>query len=171
MKSKMGLKGDVTESQFYMWRTLFAMAHADDVVTGDEIRFMMEALEDIPFTPQQKETLKNDISQPQNIEEMFSKITDDRDQAMFFSFARDLVWIDGDYGTQEQEIMLKLKRLHIQNVDIDKLVGNIGLQLESEGQNFGNYYNSASDEDQPKSRKKVLFSFRDRFLKDKINDR
>jgi len=171
MKNKMGLKGVITESQFYMWRTLFAMAHADDVVTDEEIRFMMDALEDIPFTPEQMETLKDDIGTAQNIEDMFKKITDDRDQAMFFSFARDLVWIDGDYGAEEQEIMLKLKRLHIQSVDVDKLIGNVGLQLEGDDEpNLGSYYDGYPA-DKSKSRRKILFSFRDRFLKDKIRDK
>ena len=39
----------ITESQFYMWRTLFAISHADNVVSDEEIRFMTEALEDLPF--------------------------------------------------------------------------------------------------------------------------
>lgn len=167
----MEAKGSVTESQFYMWRALFAMAHADDIVTDEEIRFMMEALEDIPFTPEQKNILKDDISVPQDIEVMFQKISDAKDQAMFFNFARDLVWIDGDYGEAEQEIMLKLKRLHIQNVDVDSLIGNVGLQLESDDErDFSSHSGRAYDGgDTQKSRRKIVFSFRDKFLKDKIN--
>ena len=44
---------DITDSQFYMWRTLFAIVHVDDMVTEEEVHFMAEALEDIPFTPDQ----------------------------------------------------------------------------------------------------------------------
>lgn len=156
----------VTESQFYMWRTLFAVAHADNIVTDEEVRFMTEALEDLPFTDEQKEILSDDIFQPQDIVEMFGKISDNRDQAAFFNFARELVWIDGDYGKEEQDIMLKLKRLHLENVDVDDLIGNVGLQLEAdEDRNF-----SGSGSDAPakgKNVKKIVYSFRERFLKDK----
>lgn len=168
MKDRMGVKGNVNESQFYMWRTLFAMAHADDIVTEEEIRYMMEALEDIPFSAEQQDILKDDIGVKQDIEAMFNKITDAKDQAMFFNFARDLVWVDGDYGVEEQEVMLKLKRLHIENVDVDSLIGNIGLQLESD-EDDGDFTDSdaGSSMRNKKSKKNIVFSFRDRFLKDR----
>ena len=34
---------DITDSQFYMWRTLFAIVHVDDMVTEEEVHFMAEA--------------------------------------------------------------------------------------------------------------------------------
>jgi hypothetical protein len=152
----------VTESQFYMWRTLFAMSHADNDVSASEIRFMSEALEDIPFTQEQKAILKEDINQPQDIIQMFSAISDVRDQAEFFSFARTMVWVDGDFGKAEQDIMLKLQKMHIQNADIDKLVGNINLELtdiyDHSPAKVGSEPARASD------RKKIIFSFRKKFL-------
>lgn len=157
----------VTESQFYMWRTLFAISHADDIVTQEEIRFMTEALEDVPFSPEQQDILKDDITNPKDIVEMFSKISNNRDQAEFFKFARELVWIDGDYGAEEQEIMLKLKRLHIQDVDVDSLVGNVGLQLDVDEPDFGT---DTSSSGKVNNKKSIIYSFRDRFLKDKIQD-
>lgn len=124
----------VSDSKFYMWRTLFAIAHADDVVTDEELRFMTEAIEDVGFSPVQKEILRKDISTPQDITEMFRKIEDTKDQAAFFKFARSIVWIDGDYGEEEQEIMLKLKREHVKNVNIDDLVGGLDIELEVDDQ-------------------------------------
>lgn len=158
---------NITESQFYMWRTLFAVAHADNVVTQEEIRFMTEALEDVPFTPEQQDILKDDIANPKDIVEMFSKIEDHKDQAAFFKFARELVWVDGDYGEEEQEIMLKLKRLHIQDVNVDTLVGNVGLQLDTDEPDFGS---STPTTGRVNNKKSIIYSFRDRFIKDKIKD-
>lgn len=173
MKNEIKSNSAVTESQFYMWRTLFAVAHADEVLADEEIRFMMEALEDIPFTAAQKDILKDDISVPQDIEEMFMKISDHKDQAMFFHFARDLVWVDGDFDAAEQDVMIRLKRLHIQNVNVDSLIGNVGLQLESDDDegSAGSYYQGSAPRNNEKSRRKIVFSFRDRFLKDKIKDK
>lgn len=156
----------ITESQFYMWRTLFAISHADDIVTEEEVRFMTEAMEDVPFTEEQKDILQDDISNPKDIVEMFEKISSDRDQAEFFKFARVLVWIDGDYGEEEQEIMLKLKRLHIQNVNVDDLVGNNSLSLEDDDIPS----NISMDAPKVNNKKSIFFSFREKFIKDKIED-
>ena len=158
----------ITESQFYMWRTLFAISHADNVVSDEEIRFMTEALEDLPFSEEQKEVLRDDIVNGQDIVEMFGKISNNRDQAAFFNFARELVWVDGDYGKEEQDIMLKLKRLHIENVDVDDLIGNVGLQLETDDDDRNFSGSGASSGGDGKNVKNIVYSFRERFLKDKI---
>jgi hypothetical protein len=123
----------VSDSEFYMWRTLFALAHADEVVTNEEIRFMAEALEDIPFSPEQRAILSEDIKYARDIGEMFTKITSKQDQARLFSHARELVWADGDFGKQEQDIMIKLIRKHVKDVDLRELVGSTGLEWEDGG--------------------------------------
>lgn len=122
----------VTESQFYMWRAIFALAHADDIVTPEELRFMSEILEDIPFSDEQKAVLKTDATEEQSVEDMFVKITDPADQAEFFKFASKLAHIDGDFGEEEQEVMLKVKQLHLANVDIDELVGKVDMRFDED---------------------------------------
>ncbi len=157
----MNMMQPVSESKFFMWRTLFAMAHADDVVTDEELRFMTEALEDVPFSEAQKQILQKDISEPQDIVEMFGKIEDPRDQAAFFKFARDIVWIDGDYGTEEQEIMLKLKQEHIKHVNVDTLVGGLEMELESDHEMEDRVADSPGPQ---RSWRSKIFSFRKSFV-------
>ena len=157
----------INESQFHMWRTLFAISHADDIVTEEEIRFMTEALEDVPFSPEQQDILKDDITNPKDIVEMFKKVTEPRDQAEFFKFARELVWVDGDYGKEEQEIMLTLKRLHIQDINVDDLIGNNSLSLEDEEPQF---FDPDANESKVNNKKSILYSFREKFLKERIKD-
>lgn len=154
----------VDESQFNMWRTLFAMTHADDVVTDEEVRFMMEALEDLPFSKEQRDVLEDDIYNPKDIVEMFRKIDNPTRQAEFFKFARTLVWIDGDYGEEEQEIMLKLKQEHIQNVNIDNLIGKVDIELEDA--NAENFQDNTDGSDQKRDIKSTIFSFRKAFMRD-----
>jgi len=156
----------VTESQFYMWRTLFAVAHADNIVTGEEVRFMAEALEDIPFSDAQRAMLNEDTSKPQDIEMMFHGISDVHDQAAFFKFAHELVHIDGDYGVEEQQVMLKLKELHLQATNLDDLVGSVSLELEGDGGG----QNPFGKTTQKKSFKDAVYSFRDAFLKKRFDD-
>ena len=156
----------LTESQFYMWRTLFAIAHADDVVTDEEVRFMAEAMEDVPFSDEQRALLNDDVKHAQDIEVMFAGVTDVHDQAAFFKFAHELVHIDGDYGMEEQAIMLKLKETHLQNANLDDLVGNVSLELEGEHDGQGTFAGG----EQKKSFKDVVYSFRDSFLKKRFED-
>ena len=120
----------VSNSEYYMWRTVVATAHADNKLTNEEIRFLAEKLEDISFTTEQNAQLVADIKKPQDVVEMFKGITDVQDQARFFNVAREVVWIDGDYGEAEQTVMLKLKKAHVATVDIDALIGKTNLKLD-----------------------------------------
>ncbi|MBI1300026.1 MAG: TerB family tellurite resistance protein [Alphaproteobacteria bacterium] len=122
----------VTDSQFHMWRTLFAITHADNVVTNEEIRFMAHVLEDIEFSDKQTEQLKDDISNPKDAEAMFRGVTDPDDRIKFFDFARDLVWVDGDFASEEQNVLIKLMKMNCDEIDIEKMVGKVSLELEAE---------------------------------------
>lgn len=150
----------VTESQFFMWRTLFALAHVDRYVSNDELRFMAEALEDVPFSEEQKNVLTQDIKEPQDVFEMYKLIRDDTDRIEFFRFAHDMVWIDGDFGPEEQKIMLKLQEEQVRRTDVSDLVGKVNLKLE------GEYDPDENRRPKKRDAKKIIHSFRERFLKD-----
>jgi len=126
----------VSESHFYMWRTLFAIAHVDHLVSKEETRFMAEAFEEVPFSAEQREILEQDVREAQDIETMFERITDPEDRTKFFDIARELVHIDGEYGDEEQEIMLKLTRSNLKKSDIDMMIGKVDLQLEDDEDSF-----------------------------------
>ncbi|MGH1375860.1 MAG: DUF533 domain-containing protein [Alphaproteobacteria bacterium] len=150
----------VSNSQFYMWRTLFSIAHADNVVTDEEIEFMAHILEDIDFSDEQTKILKDDIITPKDVEGMFQGITESEDRMQFFNFARDLVWVDGDFGSEEQGVMLKLFEAHMEDTNIDDLVGIVPLELEEESK-------PVTDHSRPKEKMSVrsmMSSFRRRFL-------
>ncbi len=157
---------EISDSQFYMWRALFALVHVDHIVSNEEVRFMAEALEDIPFSRVQRDILIEDIHTAQDVLEMFIKITDPLDQARFFEFAHDLVHIDGEYGIEEQKIMLKLEEIHVRRTNVDDLIGHVNLQFEDEegkGDGAGSYQPQLPKR---KNIKDITFSFREEFLKD-----
>ncbi len=122
----------ISDSRFYMWRTLFAIVHTDGIASQEEVRFMAETLEDVPFNAEQRAVLENDIYEPKDITKMFEGVTEAADQAEFFKFAQALVHVDGDYGVKEQEVMLQLQRAHLQKVSIDDLIGKVELAFEGE---------------------------------------
>ncbi len=123
-------KDGVPESRFYMWRTIFAMAHADDEVTKDELDFMYDVLESEPFSKEQRRILEDDINDPQDIGDAFMKIADQEDRSRFFYYARMLCWSDGNFDEQEQAIILKLRSLHARNVDFDRVLETVDMQLD-----------------------------------------
>ena len=122
----------ISDSRFYMWRTLFAVVHADSVVTDEEIGFMAHVLDDIDFSDEQTVILKDDIATAKNAEVLFDLVTEQQDRSEFFDLARDLVWVDGDFGTEEQSVMIKLQQAHIKKTDVDSLVGEVSLEFEEE---------------------------------------
>jgi len=111
----------VSESRFYMWRAIFAMAHADGVVTEEESDFLQEYLANVKFSEDQVNTLKEDLKHPQDPGEMFSKIDEQSDRAQFFYFARLLAWCDGDFDEQEKTILDTLRSSHIANINIEQI--------------------------------------------------
>lgn len=117
---------------FYMWRAIFALAHVDHVVTDEERRFMFDTLSRVSFSSAQIEILTKDIEEAQDIGEMFSKINTSHARSQFFYFARMMVWCDGDYDEQEQQIMLDLKKAHVKSVDLEALVGSVEFQFNEE---------------------------------------
>lgn len=122
-------KEPVSESRFYMWRAVFAMAHADDMITDEERKFMLKAIEEHNFSDFQKDILLNDIENKQDIASMFSFVTEQEDKSKFFYYARILCWSDGDFDAQEQEVLTRLKRSYIEGVDFEKMMQNVEFEL------------------------------------------
>ncbi len=122
----------ICQSRFFMWRTLFAVAHADNIVTDEEITFMANVLENFEFTDTQNAILKDDIVNPKDVEKMFKSITNKEDRLAFFNFASDLVWVDGKFASEEQEIMIRLLEGHVKETNVDDLIGSISLEFEEE---------------------------------------
>tara|TARA_R110001592_G_scaffold79054_5_gene236794 strand:- start:10992 stop:11471 length:480 start_codon:yes stop_codon:yes gene_type:complete len=122
----------VNESAFYMWRTLISVAHADNIVTDEEIEFIAQMMENIDFSDEQTAILKDDILNAKDVSEMFTGVTSQKDRIQFFEFARDLVWVDGDFASEEQSVMIQLYQQHMQETDVDELIGHISLELEED---------------------------------------
>lgn len=120
----------LNDSEFNMWRTIFAMAHADNEVTKDELAFMYDALEKEDFSREQRAILEKDIEVAQDPAELFMKIGKQEDRSRFFYYARMMCWSDGNFDEQEQEIILRLKSLHVRNVDFEKMLQDVSMEID-----------------------------------------
>lgn len=146
----------VSDSRFYMWRAIFAMAHADGIVTEEESRFMNKALQSESFSEPQRRILEDDIKTPQDVAAMFMKIGEQEDRSRFFYFARILCWSDGDFGEQEQKIMLTLKKIHVSNVNFDQILESLDMELDEE-------HKEMLEEDMSGGRENAIINFFKRF--------
>jgi uncharacterized membrane protein YebE (DUF533 family) len=124
--------GGISDSRFYMWRSIFALAHIDEIVTVEEQSFLTDILNQLPFSAYQRGILQNDLEHPKDAIEMFHAVSDQNDRSQFFYFARLLSRCDGDFGPEEQELMTKLERLHVQEVDFSAMMRDVRLSLDEE---------------------------------------
>ncbi len=107
-------KEGLSPSRFYMWRAIFAMAHADGIVTPHEVSFLSESTLNLPLSDSQREMLKRDLAEAQDPATMFTQVTEARDREEFFVLARVLCWSDGDFDVQERKMMNVLEDLDAQ---------------------------------------------------------
>lgn len=101
---------ELSESRFYMWRGVVAIAHADGVVTPHEVSFINDYIRDVNCSKEQLDIIGQDLREPQSICDMFSHIEDAQDKIDFFALARALSWCDGDYAAQEEFIIEHLEK-------------------------------------------------------------
>jgi hypothetical protein len=98
----------VSDSEFHMWRAVFAFVLVDGVLSLEEQSLLHSYRRQVPFSMAQLEILKNDFKKPQNVQEMYKKITEPEHKKRFCVLARALSWCEGDMDRQEQAILKKL---------------------------------------------------------------
>lgn len=98
----------VPDSEFNMWRAVFAFSLVDRVLTVEEQSLLSGYLSSVPFSAAQKDILLNDFRHPQDVELFYNRITVDKDRVRFCELARTLVWSKGDMDLQEKIILRRV---------------------------------------------------------------
>lgn len=107
----MAVSSGVPESEFNMWRAVFAFSLVDRLLTVEEQSLLSGYLSSVPFSAQQKNILLDDFKNPQDVEKFYRKITEGKDRARFCELARTLVWSKGDMDLQEKIILRRVSCL------------------------------------------------------------
>lgn len=97
-----------SESEFFMWRALFAFAFSDNVMSDEEKRLLKNYQEDVVFSPAQLAILREDFAQPKPAEDLYLQITDHQDKLRFCALARALMWNGGSASRQEEDILVRV---------------------------------------------------------------
>lgn len=106
-----GNKG-ISESEFYMWRAVFAFTFVDNALSLEEQELLQSYLRKVPFSRDQLETLKKDMRNPgKDVVSLYRKITNPADKKRFCVLARAIVWCEGDMAEQEKKILKKVSCL------------------------------------------------------------
>lgn len=96
------------DSEFHMWRALFAFAFMDEVMSQEEKKLLRAYQSQAVFSPGQLAIMRDDFTFPKDPSAMFAKITDPQHRLRFCALARALMWCDGDPERQELEIMRRV---------------------------------------------------------------
>lgn len=101
-------KSGIHESEFNMWRAVFAFTYVDNMLSLEEQELLHSYLRKVPFSTAQRATLREDLQDPKNVVELYRKITRLEDKERFCVFARAIVWCEGDMSAQEKAILKKV---------------------------------------------------------------
>jgi len=112
----MAPKQTINDSEFTMWRAVFAFSLVDHNLELEEQKLLSQYLSSVPFSHDQIETIRRDFLMPQDVEALFNAISNPDHKKRFCELARTLVWSKGDMDLQEKTILRRVSCLgHGQN--------------------------------------------------------
>ncbi len=102
------MPAEIGKSEFSMWRAVFAFAYVDNTLSLEEQELLHSYLTQVPFSETQLNTLKEDLTHPKDVNELYKGITRPEDKTRFCVLARALAWCEGDVTAQEKNILKKM---------------------------------------------------------------
>lgn len=107
------------DSKFNMWRGCIGVIWIDGKVDEKEQEWMKEKLNSLPFTPEQKVVLEQDLANGVRLESVLPQITDRKDRAFLAHQVRVIGHLDGEYSSDEKEFYEKWNKIILDGVDLD----------------------------------------------------
>lgn len=108
-------------SKFYMIRCVIAMAHADGEVCDEERAYIHALMRHINFSDEQRQTLRDDLENEQDVADLFRFINDPRFRGQVVYFARILAHKDGVLAPSEQDLLDRLHAMATDGLDLDQI--------------------------------------------------
>lgn len=118
-------RGPFETSQFYMWRCVIAMAHADGKVAPEERQFVEEKINRFKtvydITDEQVQTLLSDLETPQDVADMLRHINNPQFRGQTIYFARLLAFADGEIDPSEQSLLDHMHLAVTEGLDMEAI--------------------------------------------------
>ena len=115
------------DSKFNMWRACIGAMWIDGNLDPREEKWITEKIENLKFTDEQREILRNDLKGKINFEEVLSKITDKKDRAFLAHQMRVIGHLDDVFSSKERELYEKWNKLVLGAVDLGELEGLVAI--------------------------------------------
>ena len=109
------------DSKFHMWRACIGAIWADGVLDESEKSWIMERIDGLNFTPEQKEILLDDLKGNMDINLILSKISDRKDRAFLAHQIRVIGHLDNDFSEHEKKMYNSWKDHVLKGVDLVEL--------------------------------------------------
>jgi uncharacterized membrane protein YebE (DUF533 family) len=114
-----------SKSQFYMWRAVIAIAHADGEVQAEERAYLERILGNLDrvygLSAEQKKTFAEDMEHPPKIEDMVKQIDEPQYRGMLITLGETIVWADGVVTEDEEAVLRKLRAEFLPENDATRL--------------------------------------------------
>lgn len=108
-------------SKFYMIRCVIAMAHADGEVCDEERAYINALMRHINFSDEQRQTLRDDLDNEQDVADLFRYINDPRFRGQTVYFARILAHKDGVLDPSEQDLLDRIHAMATDGLDLEQI--------------------------------------------------
>lgn len=112
--------GSIPKSYFNMWRALVCLVHADHLVRDEERDFILDEISQMPFLPEEKRLLEEELQTPNDIDAILPTVTHPDDRAELLRLAMMLFWRDGEFSPEEQAMLKKLES-YFEDIDRQEL--------------------------------------------------
>jgi uncharacterized membrane protein YebE (DUF533 family) len=144
----------LSQSQFYMWRCVIALAHADGHVQEEERAYLQRIIAGLDrrhgLSAEQKKVFETDMAQPQDVAALLPHVTDPQFRGQLIDFGRMLVWADGKLTPDEETVLQKLHGDLVGKLDVDGLRTEVRRELAAREKEYA----AEKDKTRAESRKK-----------------
>lgn len=129
----MAEKSDISDSLFYMWRCVIAIAHADGKIAAQERAYLENVMANLDrvynLSEDQRTALKTDLDRPQKISDLLPRVTLPADRASLIYFGDVLASADGERSADEDAVLKKLHDDQMSKIDVEKLRAEIDADM------------------------------------------
>lgn len=125
-------KPPVGTSQFYMWRCVVALAHADGMVQQGERAYLTRVFGRLGLSAEQARIFESDMETAQDITSLLTHINEPEWRGQLVYFAGLLARADGVLDPQEDHILKKLRADQMSSLDMAQIRADVKKAVESE---------------------------------------
>lgn len=109
------------ESKFNMWRACIGAIWIDGELDVTEEKWISEKINNLPFTEEQRETLRSDLKGNIDFDQVLANITDKKDRAFLAHQMRVIGHLDQDFSQHEKDLYESWNKLVLKGVDLEAL--------------------------------------------------